>query len=67
MSLTTFFQNLAQLITGPMGVSLMICAVAGTAAAAAVHAMRWGHVLTTVFMGAILFSAAWVVNTLIGG
>jgi type IV secretory pathway VirB2 component (pilin) len=63
MSLLTFAQNLAQFITGPFGVSLITLAIAGTAMAAAVHAMRWSHVFTVVFMGAIAFSAAWIVQT----
>jgi type IV secretory pathway VirB2 component (pilin) len=63
MSLLTFAQNLAQFITGPFGISLITLAIAGTAMAAAVHAMRWSHVFTVVFMGAIAFSAAWIVQT----
>lgn len=61
--LLAFAQNMAQFIVGPFGVSIITLAIAGTAMAAAVHAMRWGHVFTTIGCGACAFSAAWIVNT----
>lgn len=62
-SLVGIVQNLAQFIVGPFGVSVITLAIAGSAIAASLHAMRWGHVFTAMAMGAVVFSAGWIVNT----
>ena len=67
MSLLSFAQALSTFITGPFGISMITFAIAVTALAAAVGAMRWMHVFEAVFCGAILFSAAWIVTTFLQG
>ena len=63
MSLLTFFQGLATLITGALGISAITVAIAACAIAAAFHMMRWSHVFEAIGAGAVAFSAAWIVNT----
>lgn len=67
MSLITFFQNLAALLVGPMGISAITVAIAGCAIAAAFHIMRWSHVFEAIAAGAVAFSAAWIVTTYLAG
>lgn len=67
MTLITFFQGLATLIAGPLGIAAITVAVAGCAIAAAFHMMRWSHVFEAIAAGAVAFSAAWIVNTYIAG
>lgn len=67
MSLITFAQNLAMFIVGPFGISMITLAIGALALAAALAAMSWRHVFSSVFGGAILFSSAWIVNTFLAG
>lgn len=64
--LAQFAQTLAAFITGPFGISMITLAIAGVALMCAVHAMRWHSLWETVFAGAIMFGAGWVVTTFLG-
>lgn len=65
-SLTTFINNLANLLTGPLGQALAILAVAiiGVSMAFGGFDMRRGGM--SIFGIAIIFSAAWVVGQVTG-
>ena len=67
MSLITFFQGLATLLTSTLGIAAITTAIAGCAIAAAFHIMRWSHVFEAIAAGAVAFSAAWIVNTYLVG
>ena len=67
MTLITFFQNIAQLLTSTLGIAAITVAIAGCAIAAAFHIMRWSHVFEAIAAGAVAFSAAWIVNTYLVG
>lgn len=67
MTLIAFFQGIAALLVGPLGIAAITVAIAGCAIAAAFHIMRWSHVFEAIAAGAVAFSAAWVVNTYLVG
>lgn len=67
MSLITFFQNIATLLTTTLGIAAITCAIAGCAIAAAFHIMRWSHVFEAMAAGGVAFSAAWFVKTYLSG
>lgn len=67
MSLLTFFQGIATLLTTTLGIASITCAIAGCTIAAAFHIMRWSHVFEAIAAGAVAFSAAWIVNTYLAG
>ena len=63
MSLITFIQAIATMITGPFGIGAITVAIAGTFIAAAIHMVpvSWGW--RTLACGGCAFSAAWAVTT----
>lgn len=67
MTLITFFQNIAALLTSTLGIAAITTAIAGCAIGAAFHLLRWSHVFEAIAAGAVAFSAAWVVNTYLAG
>jgi type IV secretory pathway VirB3-like protein len=67
VTLITFFQGLATLLTSTLGIAAITVAIAGCAIAAAFHIMRWSHVFEAMAAGAVAFSAAWIVQTYIAG
>lgn len=62
-SLISVVSNLAQMITGPFGVSAIILAIAGTFIAAALHFLPGRAGFVSMGCGAVAFAAAWLVNT----
>jgi type IV secretory pathway VirB2 component (pilin) len=66
LSLIQFAQTLAQFITGPFGISVIVLAVAGTFLAAALHMLPARAGFVSFVCGAMAFAAAWLVQQFIG-
>ena len=66
LSLIQFAQNMAQFITGPFGVSIIILAVAATFLGAALHFLPARAGFVSFACGAIAFAAAWLVQQYLG-
>ncbi len=64
--LYTLVQALAQFITGPFGVSLIVVAVAGSFLSAALHWVPVNYAFRSLAFGACAFTAAYLVG-MIGG
>jgi len=65
MSLLTFMTNLATFMTGPFGISLATVAVAVAAIGAVMGRHGWVRLFEVLGACAILFSAAWVIQTFV--
>ena len=59
-------QNIATFLSGTFGSTLVVIAIAISGARAAFHG-HWGHFWSAIGGGAVLISAAWVVQTFLGG
>lgn len=66
-SLTAFVQAVTQFITGPFGISLIVIAVCAMFLAAMFRAVPVMSGFVALFLGACAMSAAWAVNTFLGG
>ena len=66
-SLMSFVQALSQFITGPFGIALIVVAVCGMFLGAMFRAVPAMAGFVALFLGACAMSAAWAVNTFIGG
>jgi hypothetical protein len=53
VTLITFFQGIATLLTSTLGIAAITVAIAGCAIAAAFHIMRWSHVFEAIAAGAV--------------
>lgn len=65
-SLTTFLTNIVNLLTGPLGQSIAVIAVAAVGIAWALGQASPRFALGTVVGVAILFSSAWIVGQISG-
>lgn len=66
-ALYTLVQALAQFITGPFGVSLIVLAVAGSFLSAALHWVPVNYAFRSLAFGAGAFTAAYLVSMIGGG
>lgn len=65
--LMNFVTSVAEFLTGPFGIGLIIIAVCGLFLAAMFRAVQPMAGFVALFLGACALSAAWAVNTFIGG
>lgn len=66
MSWLAIVQQISTFITGTFGTTLVTIAIAVAGARAMFHA-HWGAFWSAIGGGAVLVSAAWVVQTFLGG
>ena len=59
-------QNIATFLSGTFGSTLVVIAIGIAGARAAFHG-HWGHFWSAIGGGAVLISAAWIVQTFLGG
>lgn len=64
--LQAFVTSLAQFLTGPFGIGLIVVAVCGLFLAAMFRVVQPMAGFAALFLGACALSAAWAVNTFVG-